>query len=276
MSLAQPSINRKQSWPSRFWRMLLGGEEHNAIHPVSAAESVVGGRSENQDRCYYDDERAVYLVVDGVGGHNGGSLASEIAIDTLAQHLRNASSAGQSSEELGQALHDGLEDAQRKMESIAKLQPDYQKMGCTLAAVAIVGDHAFYTHIGDSRIYLIHDGKIQRLTEDETLVQELVSANVIQRSDIPTHRWRHVITNSLSASGVQREPAWDELRLAPGDQLVLTSDGLTDELTDKEIAKEVVAADSPRHCVKSLIRTALQRDASDNVTCVVTKMQPDS
>ncbi|MEO1526759.1 MAG: protein phosphatase 2C domain-containing protein [Planctomycetota bacterium] len=273
MKVVSQRTSNGSRWPKELWGLLLGGSHKDRIRPRSACESVIGGRKENQDRCFSDDDAAIYLVVDGMGGHLGGALASEITIETLSTSLRAASRGRASRPEVEFALHEGLEQAHREMASIAKIKPDHGRMGCTLAAVAVIGDHAYYTHIGDSRVYLIQDGKLTRLTEDETLVQELADANLITNSQVATHRWRHVVTNSLGAKGVKREPHWEELDLAEGDQLVLTSDGLTDELTDEEIECQVVSANSPKTGVRRLIQSALKRKARDNVTCVVTKMQ---
>ncbi|MEL6106790.1 MAG: protein phosphatase 2C domain-containing protein [Planctomycetota bacterium] len=276
MTLARDSISPvKPIWPGGFWKRLLSGPPAAMMHPESAGYSIIGGRKENQDRCLCDDDAAIYLVADGMGGHAGGARASEIAVDVLSQHLRAASTDEDPSEAMERALHRGLENASREMRSFAATEPDCGKMGCTLAAVAIVGNHAYYTHVGDSRVYLIHEGHIKRLTKDETLVEELADANLISRSSVATHRWRHVVTNSLGARGIRQEPRWKEMQLCDGDQILLTSDGLTNELTDAEIESEVRRSMSPKQSVKGLIRAALHRDPSDNVTCVVTKMQPD-
>ena len=257
---------------SRFWNFILGrGQE--ILRPSSACASKIGGRDENQDRCFHDDDARVYMVVDGMGGHAGGALASQIAIDAIGDRLRAACLDHPTEESLESALHESLVAAHQKMANLANAYPEFNKMGCTLAAAAIVGDRVFYTHIGDSRVYLVHKGRIKRLTKDETLIEEMLAAKLMTKDETVTSRWRHVVTNSLNTRGWEHEPRWEELKLRDGDQIVLTSDGLTDELDDAEIAQQVRHSDSPQECVKGLIHEALKRDAKDNVTCVVTKLQ---
>ena len=265
------------SWPDRFWNLILGRPKDlgHEFHPSSACQSDIGGRDENQDRCLRDDEAAVYLVVDGMGGYQGGALASQIAIDVIGDRIRAACKNNPSHESMQAALHDALIEAQHAMSEKAEKHPELRRMGCTLAAAAVIADRVFYTHIGDSRVYLVHGGRIKRLTRDETILEEMVAAKLLAKNDAVTHRWRHVVTNSLSMRGCDYEPQWEELKLSEGDQILLTSDGLTDELADDEIAHRMRHASSPQQSVQDLIREALDRNAKDNVTCVVTEMQRD-
>ena len=261
------------SWPDRFLNLILGNHRPDCLKPTSACASRIGGREENQDRCLQDDDAAVYLVVDGMGGYKGGAVASQIAIEAIGDRLREACLNAPTRESMESALHEALVQAHEEMATLANEYPEFRKMGCTLAAAAVVGDRVFYTHVGDSRVYLIHHGRIKRLTKDETLLQEMMDANLLAKSDSVKHRWRHIVTNSLSTRGWDHEPHWEELKLAAGDQILLTSDGLTDELSDPEIVGQMRRAESPKQCVKSLIQEALDRNAKDNVTCVVTKIQ---
>ena len=260
---------------TKFMNLLFGRSRH-ALHPSSACASRIGGRKENQDRCFLNDNAAVYLVVDGMGGHRGGAFASQIAIDAIGERLAAACENHPTHKSLDRALHDALKQAHQELVTFANEYPEFSRMGCTLAVAAIVGDRVFYTHIGDSRVYLIHKGRIKRLTRDETLLEALKSAQLFAKDDSVNHRWRHVVTNSLNTKGWDHEPHWSELKLSDGDQILLTSDGLTDELSDEEIAHQVRHSESPEQCVRSLIQEALDRNAKDNVSCVVTKMQRES
>lgn len=270
----QPASSSKHSLSMRLWELISGQHEKHMM-TQSACQSVVGGRTENQDRCFCDDRVSLYLVVDGIGGHKGGSLASDIVMEAFRSAFKPNDSL-HSHDEMEQALHNALISAHRQMASVAKVREEYGKMGCTLAVAAVVEDRLFYAHIGDSRVYRLHHGRIEQLTRDESLVEELLDANLIHPTELANHRWKHVVTNSLSARGIEHEPHWQELKLEPGDQLLLTSDGLTNELDILEIARKLRHASCPEDAVESLIQEALQRNASDNVSCVVTKITRDT
>ncbi|NND96328.1 MAG: serine/threonine-protein phosphatase [Pirellulaceae bacterium] len=273
------------SWPAKLRELLLGVQHdkqpHNddddaeLLRTESAARSVTGGRRDNQDACYCDDEAAMYVVVDGLGGQDGGALASRIAADTIPAHLRETFSHGTDDpEQLQLGLEAALRAAQNEMRAVGRKNPEFDKMGCTLAVAVVADGKLFFTHVGDSRIYLFHDKKIKQLTTDESLVQALMSAGVITADEVPKHHWRHVVTNSLSAKGVRETPHWHQQTLHEGDELLVTSDGLTDELSDTDIADRLAAMDDPKDCVEALIQDALSRQARDNVTCVVAKLVP--
>ena len=250
-------------------------DEHLAVH--SACATDIGERKENQDLCHRDDRNAVYLVVDGMGGHQGGALASQIAIETIPDEIVSSMDSGEfDSAKVEQCLQRGLQRAYHEMEFVASKCPDYRKMGCTMAIAAVINDRLFYTHLGDARIYLYHKGKVEQLTKDESLVQELIDAGAVPSDAARTHRWRHVVTNCLTATGMRKTPHWKELKLSAGDEILLTSDGLTDVVPDCVIEKRLRENATPETSVRSLITEALDRHTHDNVSCVVAKFQPAS
>lgn len=241
-----------------------------SLYVRSASGSAKGGREYNEDRCYRCDTSGFYLVVDGMGGHRGGSLASQIAIEKLPIEFgQRVAETKLSRMAIRGAFIDAVNETADEMRSVARDHAGYEKMGCTLGAVSIVGDRMYFGHIGDCRIYLLHRHRMKLLTKDETLVQGLVDAHVIKASDARTHRWRHIVTNSLSAQGVQDPPKVLWTRLRSGDRVLITSDGLTDALLDSEIEHILDRNTNPKACVGGLIEAALQANARDNITCVV-------
>ncbi len=248
----------------------LGRESTGPSKLKSAWASMTGGRQHNEDRCFRCDRGPFYLVVDGMGGHRGGALASQIAVETvplifnrelLQTRLTHAG--------VHAAFTVAVNDAAREMSSVADRHPGYSRMGCTLAMATVIAGRLCFSNIGDCRVYLLRGNTLQRLTKDQTLVQEMVDAGVISEDAADTHRWRHVVTNSVSAKGVHHGVTTSYLDLVRGDRVLLTSDGLTGAMSDDEIAEKMSNAVGPEDCVCRLMDKASRREASDNVTCIV-------
>ena len=239
---------------------------------TSAGNSCRGGRKKNEDRFYRDDENQCYMVIDGMGGHCGGSLASQIAVETISASLAQMVADLDSDKEIEVAFRSVLNDACLEMADVAAVYPEFSKMGCTLSLAFFATGKLFFSNVGDCRLYLYRQGDLSLLTHDETVVQELIDENVISEIEGLTHRWRHLVTNSANARGFSKKPMLHSIRIVAGDRLVLMSDGLSNELPDDEIANQIQVAETPDDCINNLIDTALVGGAKDNVTCVVVEV----
>jgi len=151
----------------------------------------------------------------------------------------------------------------------ARQEPAYAGMGTTLTGAYTVGPEAFIAHVGDSRAYLFHEGILTRLTRDHTEAQDALDAGL----PVASRSWYHTLTNCL---GARDEPVWVEfhhLRLAHGDQLLLCTDGLTDLVSDEEIAQVLMRGAPAREAVQALVDLALAHGGSDNVTAILAQYE---
>jgi protein phosphatase len=171
---------------------------------------------------------------------------------------------------LGEKLREAVETASRAIFQTAQADPSLAGMGTTVTAVLVQGRSVLLGHVGDSRCYLVRDGRIEQLSEDHSLVNEQVKAGAITLEEARTSRFRNVITRSV---GYEEDVEVDLVRVEghPGDQLVLCCDGLTNLVADDEILAAVERAplaDVP----KRLIRLANARGGDDNITVVVVRL----
>ncbi|MDP6556729.1 MAG: serine/threonine-protein phosphatase [Pirellulaceae bacterium] len=237
----------------------------------AGSRSVTGFyRARNEDRCAVDAERGVFLVVDGVGGHGGGAEASEIVARVLPSWLsQTEKSAGRDGEIIELAVADAIEAARREMIEIARTDPNFGRMAATMALAVVVDGILYVTHVGDCRAYLLHCGRLQRLTTDQTYVQAAINAGVFTEETACNHVWCHVLTNAIGVTPLDEPIDVHELGFCPGDRLVLCSDGLTNVVADDEIQQLLALVGSPRAAANALVDLALEHNSHDNVTCVV-------
>lgn len=222
--------------------------------------SHVGLRREhNEDTYYADPELGLWLVADGMGGHEHGEVASAIARDTLIDEVRKGTA-------IGRAIQLADEEIIRHSSRRAEALP----MGTTVAAVSVNGDHFEMAWVGDSRVY-VWNGALKQLSQDHSYVQELIEQGAITAEQARTHPHRNVVTQALGVTDPQ------SLRvetitgtLQPGMQILLCSDGLTEEVEDAQIDSILARAElSAQECVDHLILAALDGGGSDNVTVVL-------
>ena len=214
-------------------------------------------RRQNED-CYLTEPTlGLYLVADGVGGHADGEVAAAIVRDTLRDqvgHNPNLIAA------IHLAHHAVLEEISRRRES---------NMGSTVVAALIKDSDYDIAWVGDSRAYS-YTGELKQLTRDHNPVSEMLASGAITSEQAATHPERNVLSQSLGVSkSIAVTPGRLQGKLEPGQQLLLCSDGLTDELKDSQIAQIMAREAAPEAQVRSLISAALNAGGRDNVTVIV-------
>jgi protein phosphatase len=219
-------------------------------------------RSGNEDALLIGGN--VFAVADGMGGHRGGEVASAAALDPLRALDGRAFP---SSDAAMLALTEAVAAANSTVSQRSHDDSELAGMGTTLTGVLVEGRDALLVHVGDSRAYLLRDGKFLQLTEDHTLVQALIDQGRITRDDVATHPHRSVITRAI---GVADDVEIDSQRLTlhDGDRLVLCSDGLSGVVDDATIA-DVLRQHSPEDAPERLIELANAAGGPDNITALV-------
>lgn len=233
-------------------------------------------RERNEDYYGYfepDDDDAfrtsgrLLVIADGMGGYEGGEVASGIAVETV----RQTWSAGGG--EPGELLVTAFSNAQTAILNHGREHPELAGMGTTCTAAAVIGDVLYYAHTGDSRLYLIREGQIQRLTRDHSMVQELVNRGAITEEEAAGHPERNVLTSALGMDrGVSVDVSEQGIHLEPGDVLVLCTDGLHGLVQDGEML-EVISRSTPREACRELVDRARDRGGHDNITVQIARFE---
>ncbi len=237
-------------------------------------------RKHNEDAFLCDAENGVFLVADGVGGRAAGEVAAALTVETFRQAaplLRDTVDAytkAPSRKTLNlvlETLDDTSQQASRQVYEAANRQ-NHRGMTTTLVAVLVGGGTAFVAHVGDSRAYLIRNGSIRQLTEDHSMVNELVRSNQMSREDAVKSRYRNVITRAIGLHPTV-QPDLLTVEILPGDRLMLNSDGLSDVLPEDLLCRLGSLPDM-EEASDALLDETLNRGAPDNVTLVL--LQPEA
>lgn len=200
------------------------------------------------------------VLADGMGGHEGGELASSLAVEALARAYYHADAAP------GDALEQALREASLEIYAASREDAALRGMGTTCVAAAICEDQLWWAWVGDSRLYLLRGGQIYRLSEDHTVVHEMVQRGLLTDEEAFEHPDRSVLSRALgSRAEVEPSAADYPIQLNPGDRLLLCSDGLHDLMTDAEMASLAVEPEV-QVGAKALLQAALDRGGFDNVS----------
>jgi protein phosphatase len=225
-----------------------------------------GRRSSNEDAWLVDLNLGLLVVADGMGGHNAGEVASALAVKVIREVFV---SSGDSSGEA--VLVHAIQSANERILAAATEQPAHSGMGTTVVAVAIVDEHAFYTSVGDSRVYLWRSGRLTQLTRDDSWLAETLDGAAEQPQDIGTHPMRHVLTKVVGLRP-ELEATVSECTLAAGDALLLCSDGVHGAVPHELLASMLSSQKTVEEVAQNVVRSAINRGATDNVTAVVARM----
>ncbi len=236
----------------------------------TAASSDVGLRRRgNEDRFAVVPELGLCLVADGMGGHSAGQVASALAAEAVVASLREMAGGSASATE---KLRSAIEDANRAIYAASRQRSEYSGMGTTVVALLAEGGRASLAHVGDSRAYRVRDRRIRQLTDDHSIVGELLRRHEISADDAREHPHRHVLTRALGVRG-HVQPDLAELTPEAGDVFVLCSDGLTNHVEDQEIAKLALESPDLDECCEALIELANHRGGEDNTTVVLARFE---
>lgn len=226
-------------------------------------------RSHNED--YYfipDGERLcdnVLLVADGMGGHNAGDVASYIAVNAMVDYIKQHKTDGV---HLADLMANAMQYANRRLVELSEQYEQYKGMGTTMTAAWITDERIYITHIGDSRAYLINESGIRQLTEDHSLVQEMINHGTITKDQAVNHPQRNVITRALgNEDGIEIDRI--EIPYNAGDILLLCTDGLTCQLKDQEIWEICTADNELSYKADAMVRLANDRGGLDNITVIL-------
>jgi len=235
------------------------------------AISVAGQTSRpNGDDWLVDTERCLFAVADGVGGRPGGADASRLGISTAANHF--LSSLTKEHEDLAQALREGFRRANAALLSLGSREPELSGISTTLTMLALDAHTGHITHVGDSRLYQVHDGELVQLTEDQNLRAEMVRKRRLTESTAARHPLRGMLLNVIGSESYAG-PSQNELSVEPNDLLLLCTDGLADAMPNEEIAALLKAhrGSSARSICKAVVEATAGRTA-DDVTVVVVRV----
>jgi protein phosphatase len=233
-------------------------------------------RSNNEDSyLYWEPESAaefnrkgrLAVVADGMGGYEGGQEASRLAVETV-RHKYECEFNGDPQQTLSAAFQSAHDSIQR----YALDHPQFHGMGTTCTALAIIDHDLYFAHIGDSRLYLVREGVLTRLTRDHSYVGRLVENGIVRSEDAESHPQRHILTAALG-SGRDIVPHVPEqpIELEESDVLILCTDGLWSLVPERDLA-QVAQTNPPAEACAKLVRTALERGGPDNITVLVLRV----
>jgi PPM family protein phosphatase len=263
----------------------MNRSQHTHLSVAALSHAGMIGKN-NEDRysvsSYTDEEGKPVLfaiVSDGIGGHRAGEVAAELAVNYIVQHV---------SESTGrdplQIMESAIHAASEVIASRSASKADQQGMGATCACVWVEGPRLYIAYVGDSRTYLIRDGKIQRLTIDHTWVQEAVEKGIILPEQARDHPNVHVIRRHLGSVELpevdfrlrlsndddgQKARENQGSHLLPGDILLMCTDGLTDLVWDDEILRVITTRNTLKAAAEDLVAQANERGGYDNITVVL-------
>jgi PPM family protein phosphatase len=223
---------------------------------------------------FVDEVAYGMIVADGMGGMAAGEKASQIAIRTGVDLVLNSPMwATRADEHASRQLIERMRGYFRQVDSAvigeAKADRHLSGMGTTLTVAYIIDHSAFIVHVGDSRAYRFGKGKLEQITSDHTMAQDLARAGAIRPEDVPHHSKRHVLTNFVGGPSSGVEPEVHTVQLVDGDYLLLCSDGLSEMVKDAQIAQVLGSAKATDSAAKLLIDLALEGGGRDNVTVVL-------
>jgi serine/threonine protein phosphatase PrpC len=236
---------------------------------AGATTDVGRVRTINQDSFLVLDDRGLYAVADGMGGHQGGEVASTLAVDAL-----RATFVGGTSD----ALAEAIEEANLRIHERGEADPDLQGMGTTVVAVAVVedddGGSLLIANVGDSRGYLFRDGDLTQLTEDHSMVADLVREGRITEAEAEVHPQRNIVTRVLGVYDQVDIDLWP-VDVVRGDRLLLCSDGLFNEVAADQTASVLRRLSDPQEAADELVRLANEGGGRDNITVLVVDVVDD-
>jgi PPM family protein phosphatase len=236
----------------------------------------VGPRKMNQDHHGWWPDLGLFIVADGMGGHNAGEVASHLAVETIHGFIAESAGSSNITWPFGLESRSSIESnrlttavrlANRKIYSEGTKSPELSGMGTTVVAALVAGDRITLVSVGDSRIYRLRNGSIEQLTRDDTWLASVLGEKSAEEAD-PEHPLRHVLTSVVGTKDDVKPGAREE-QLASGDRFVLCTDGVHGKLDAQSVANVLLGAKSAADGAAQLVNEAITRGTTDNATAIV-------
>jgi len=228
-------------------------------------------RGANEDAYLLIPEKKIYVVSDGMGGHNAGEVASQTAIKALESFFVGIEMQSIPKESISETLINAVLDANKMVRAKGMSANEYSNMGCTVVLVFIDQNILHVGHVGDSRVYLIDKKDIVQVTTDHSVVMELVQAGEMTKAEARCSYLKNQLSQALGISAEVR-PEYIRRELKKGDTVLLCTDGLWDMLSDDQIHKSVNEGGTPEKTCKMLLNLANEAGGDDNITVIVTRI----
>lgn len=254
-----PVINPTHTYPSLVQLSVAAGTDVGRI------------RAGNEDSLYADadQERGLFIVADGMGGHAAGEVASDMAVQIVARYLTDVRDV--TSAEAGTRMAEALRAANRAIYERTIEEAEKQGMGTTASCLLMGQGQYLIGHIGDSRVYLLRDGVFRQITKDHSYVQEQVDAGFLTPEQARYHPYSNVITRCVGANAlVEADILTGDLQV--GDLYLVASDGLTGMVEDPQLKKILESQQTPGRIVDAMITEANRRGGLDNITAIVVQV----
>ncbi|HYE87981.1 MAG TPA: protein phosphatase 2C domain-containing protein [Vicinamibacterales bacterium] len=236
----------------------------------------VGPRKMNQDHFGWWPDLGLFVVADGMGGHNGGEVASHLAVEAIHGFIKDSAGAPDITWPFGLEIRNSIDAnrlttavrlANRKIYNEGSKTPELNGMGTTVVAALVTTERITLVSIGDSRIYRLRSGELEQLTRDDTWLASVLGEKNADEAD-PNHPLRHVLTNVVGTKD-DVKPESREEDLQPGDRYVFCTDGVHGRLDSASLATVLASSHSAEDGAANLVNEALKRGTTDNATALV-------
>jgi len=246
---------------------------------VSSGKTNVGlVRDRNEDSFSVENSLGLYVVADGMGGHQAGDVASRVAVEMINKCFRQWAKEGVIEDRIfgypdnsltrtGNYVLSSIRLANRVVYELATENEKYYGMGTTVAVLAVTPSLVIAANVGDSRIYMVRNGGIEQLSKDHTVVAEQVEMGMMTAEEASSTNLKHVLTKNLGSSEEVDADVF-EVEFGSNDRFILCSDGLTDLVSEREILEATKDEDSPKRLCNQFIAKALERGGHDNTTVI--------
>lgn len=246
---------------------------------LSASQTNVGlERPHNEDFIWINEDLGLFIVADGMGGHEAGEVASQLAATTAAQSIKHAvthQTEPLSSAAMQKLLFQALQESNETVRAEAKRGGQQRKMGSTIVVGLIRLPHVYIVHAGDARAYLARESQLTQLTQDDSYVAELVAAGVLTRDAARNHPYGSIVTQAIGQDD-PLDPTFTELTVTANDWLLFCSDGLTGMLDEAGIIHHIEQAQGdPIALVESLTEAANKAGGKDNISVIAIRVLPE-
>jgi PPM family protein phosphatase len=233
---------------------------------------------EDHSRLFGGSQGKLLLVADGIGGHAAGKRASTIAVDTLAHYVLNTMPCflrfrEGHEDDLEEEFRAALARCQKQVEVHVTANPECRGMGTTLTMACILWPRLYVVHAGDSRCYLSRGGKLEQVTTDQTMAQQLVEQGTLSPEEVKNSRWSHVLWNCIGGGSAQLSVEVYKGTLQMGDTLLLCTDGLTGVVGDERIGELLARSVGAEEACERLLEAANAAGGPDNITVVIARFR---